>query len=109
MELLAPVGATKCYYHNGDVADDDVSCGSGTNYCCPRGDTCVSDGTHGLCMDANNHLNGSLTYFSDQADPGPYNYTGLYKSTSCDNSAFSGCSTYCLSGTYWETYSIELF
>lgn len=94
-----------CYYYDGNSADTDIPCGYETNYCCPEGDTCVSNG---LCQDENNHLNGSLTYFPNDENPGPYNYTGLYASASCTSSDWSGCSSYCVKGQSAAFYAREM-
>lgn len=50
---------------------------------------------NGLCRDVNNHPNGSLTYLPGAADPGPYNYTGLYYTSSCQSKSFTNCIVAC--------------
>lgn len=47
---------------------------------------------NGLCRDKNNHANGSLTTFSDGST---YNYTGLYYTSSCQDTSYKSCFTHC--------------
>ncbi|KAL2012387.1 hypothetical protein VTN00DRAFT_5105 [Thermoascus crustaceus] len=90
LALTHLVSAT-CYYRDGSIADNDVPCPD-SNICCPSKDTCMDNG---LCRDVNNHPNGSLTYLPGAANPGPYNYTGLYYTSSCQSKSFTNCIVPC--------------
>lgn len=81
----------QCYFRDGTPASDFAQC-PGVNFCCEEVKYCE---TNGLCRDKNNHANGSLTYFPGDADPGPYNYTGLYSTPACNNAGFEGCDVEC--------------
>ncbi|KAF2479998.1 hypothetical protein BDY17DRAFT_29942 [Neohortaea acidophila] len=86
-----PLANATCYYRSGAVATTYVPC-PGVNFCCDETQYCESNG---LCRDKNNHANGSVTYFPGKADPGPYNFTGLYQTPTCNNAAFQGCDEEC--------------
>ncbi|KAK4544013.1 hypothetical protein LTR36_004511 [Oleoguttula mirabilis] len=86
----------ECFYRDGSSASANFVQCPGVNFCCQDVEYCE---TNGLCRDNRNNANGSTTYLPGKADPGPYNYTGLYSTPTCNNTDFVGCDEECTAGT----------
>ncbi|KAH9841233.1 hypothetical protein Tdes44962_MAKER07845 [Teratosphaeria destructans] len=90
--LLNSLVAATCYYRNGNVAvigSEEYEQCPGSSFRCLPTDSCASNG---LCIDINNHANGSLT---SQGNGVYYNFTGLYQTPACVDSYCRNCDTEC--------------
>jgi hypothetical protein len=83
-----------CFNRDGSVASAYTQCPN-SNFCCKKsvGGTCA---TNGMCMDANNLVNGSLALVNGAF----FNQTGLYQSPACINKNFDGCNQNCLTSMF---------
>ncbi|KAI9729047.1 MAG: hypothetical protein M1828_000132 [Chrysothrix sp. TS-e1954] len=97
--LLSNLASCQCFYADGTAAKPEVPCNGAGPHCCVGGDACLPNG---LCQQASNHEDGSLTSGPNGSQQ---NYTGLYYSGSCNNTAGVGCDLTCTNyGAHGESF-----